>query len=276
MMQKLAIFGGTFNPVHNGHLQMAKTALVQFALDAVVWVPTYHPVYKSADGLAAFSHRLAMVERAIAPYPGFVGSSIETIEHLDFENLHHELTPGIPSEITSESTPKFASEFASTNSSDISQHRFDRTNPDRTYAVNTFAALRAQYPQTKWYWLIGVDAFQSLPRWYHHQNLAPHCHWLVAPRLRTEILPTEWTLSEKPQASPITARQICQQVCEHVAEILAKEDISLQWSLLEMPLVEISSSRIRQDCRDRRSICHLVPPDVQAYILEQGLYLNRS
>lgn len=251
---------------------MAKTALVQFALDAVLWVPTYRPVYKSADGLVAFSHRLTMVERAIAPYPRFVASSVETIDDfalidLDMVNLIDVVEPEKkPDQIVSGVPWKMTSEAAPVHSP---------PQPDRTYAVNTFAALSAQYPQTDWYWLIGVDAFQSLPRWYHHQKLAPYCHWLVAPRLRTEMPPTEWTSLEPPHASRITSsHQVCQQICEHVAETLANEKISLRWSLLDMPFVNISSSRVRHDFREGRSIEHLVPPAVQAYLLEQGLYFN--
>ena len=69
-MQKIAIFGGTFNPVHWGHLLIAEAALSQKSLDRVLWVTVY-PRYKAAT-ILEFRHRQAMVERAIAPYPNFV------------------------------------------------------------------------------------------------------------------------------------------------------------------------------------------------------------
>jgi nicotinate-nucleotide adenylyltransferase len=69
-MQKIAIFGGTFNPVHWGHLRIAEVAMIQKSLDQILWV-TVHPRYKAAT-ILEFRHRQAMVERAIAPYPNFV------------------------------------------------------------------------------------------------------------------------------------------------------------------------------------------------------------
>jgi nicotinate-nucleotide adenylyltransferase len=69
-MQKIAIFGGTFNPIHHGHLTIAAVAQAQFALDQVLWVPS-QPHYKPGK-ILDLSHRQAMIERAIAPYPPFV------------------------------------------------------------------------------------------------------------------------------------------------------------------------------------------------------------
>ncbi len=75
--EKRAIFGGSFNPIHRGHLAIAEVALHQFDLDQIIWVPTYHPPHKAMTELAGFHHRLAMVRQAIADYPAFVCSAIE-------------------------------------------------------------------------------------------------------------------------------------------------------------------------------------------------------
>ncbi len=76
-MRKIAIFGGAFNPIHYGHLWLAETALDQFDLDALLWVPTYVPPHKPTFELAAFEHRLEMVQRAIADYPHFTAMDLE-------------------------------------------------------------------------------------------------------------------------------------------------------------------------------------------------------
>lgn len=78
-MPKLAIFGGTFNPVHWGHLLLAETALNQCTLDRVIWIPTYHPPHKSPV-ILGFEHRLAMVRLAIADHPNFSVSDIESAQ----------------------------------------------------------------------------------------------------------------------------------------------------------------------------------------------------
>ncbi|NJO42335.1 MAG: hypothetical protein HC769_31385 [Cyanobacteria bacterium CRU_2_1] len=73
---------------------------------------------------------------------------------------------------------------------------------------------------------------------------------------------------------PLTPTTAALLICEQVAQKLAAESIALRWHLVRMPLVKISSSVIRQFCRDRRSIRDLVPESVQDYILEQNLYLT--
>ncbi|MGV0023686.1 nicotinate (nicotinamide) nucleotide adenylyltransferase [Phormidesmis priestleyi] len=74
-MEKLAIFGGTFNPIHWGHLLIAEAAFEQFALDSVLWVPSRLPPHKLH--LVKFEHRLEMVRLAIADRPHFTVSNIE-------------------------------------------------------------------------------------------------------------------------------------------------------------------------------------------------------
>lgn len=134
--------------------------------------------------------------------------------------------------------------------------------PQPTYAIHTFHALQADYPPSCWYWIIGLDAFQSLPRWYRHQELASQCCWLVAPRLKTAK-----TAPDRSSVSPSSTL-----LCQHVQEKLASEWVELKWHMLDMPLVDISSSLVRQYCGDRRSIRYLVPESVRTYIAQQNLY----
>lgn len=74
--KKIGIFGGTFDPVHRGHLTLAQVASHQFSLDLVIWVPTGVPFHKNSHGLlihspppSAYENRLSMVQLAIAPIP---------------------------------------------------------------------------------------------------------------------------------------------------------------------------------------------------------------
>jgi nicotinate-nucleotide adenylyltransferase len=66
LQQRLCLFGGTFNPVHRGHLAMAEVALEQFALDQVIWVPAGHPPHKPLLGGVTSEERLEMVRLTIA------------------------------------------------------------------------------------------------------------------------------------------------------------------------------------------------------------------
>ncbi len=74
---KIGVFGGTFDPVHNGHLVIAVAALESLGLDRVIFVPTRRSPLKSYDPVAGVAERLAMLERAIAGEPRFECSRIE-------------------------------------------------------------------------------------------------------------------------------------------------------------------------------------------------------
>ena len=74
---RLALFGGTFDPVHSGHLTAAQEALRTFALDRVLFVPASHPPHKRNRSLTPFVHRYAMVTLACAGAPQFLPSLLE-------------------------------------------------------------------------------------------------------------------------------------------------------------------------------------------------------
>jgi len=77
MTQKLGILGGTFNPVHLGHLILAQDALEHFGLDQVLFIPCAQPPHKTADRLAAAEQRLAMLRAAVARDVRFEISTVE-------------------------------------------------------------------------------------------------------------------------------------------------------------------------------------------------------
>lgn len=256
-MSKIAIFGGTFDPVHWGHLLLAETAFDQFRLDRVIWVPTLRPSYK-APPLLAFEHRLEMVRRAIAEHPGFTVSAI------------------------------------------------DGQQSDTSYAIETFNALHALEPNALWHWIVGNDAFQSLPKWQNSQVLMGQCIWLVAPRVLEDGGMRGWgdeggeqrragrgergKESGFSECQPMGARIQEEQSTLKNLHALTPPPPSLphpfipslrhpstplpylRWHQLQMPSVTISSSLIRERCREGRSIRYLVPEAVHCYITGQNLY----
>ncbi|MGH9430598.1 MAG: nicotinate-nucleotide adenylyltransferase [Terriglobia bacterium] len=74
---KIAIFGGTFDPIHTGHVRAAEAAARRFRLDRVLFVPAGNPPHKLEDHLTPFLHRFAMVSLACAGKPRFVPSLLE-------------------------------------------------------------------------------------------------------------------------------------------------------------------------------------------------------
>ena len=90
--------GGTFDPVHGGHLAVARQVLARYKLDTVLFIPAPSPPHKERS-LTPFVHRVAMLEAALEGEPGFGLSILEaerpspsyTVETL--EELHHRLDP---------------------------------------------------------------------------------------------------------------------------------------------------------------------------------------
>ncbi|NJP09097.1 MAG: nicotinate (nicotinamide) nucleotide adenylyltransferase [Leptolyngbyaceae cyanobacterium RU_5_1] len=204
--RKLGILGGTFNPIHWGHLLMAETALEQFALNQIIWVPTYCPPHKRDQELLGFEHRMEMVRRAIADHPDFMASDVEMQRG------------GV------------------------------------SYAIATLNALDSLYADTQWHWILGMDAFQSLPHWQNSAAIAAQCRWLVAPR----------------------STQDAEIQCQQVAAELLIQSIQLRWHVLHMPQVEISSSLVRERYQMGRSLRYWVPEPVRRYIITHNLYQNQT
>ena len=73
----VALFGGTFDPIHAGHIAVAEAAQRRFHLDAVYFIASSRPPHKTKIALAPFIHRYAMVALASADHPGFVPSLAE-------------------------------------------------------------------------------------------------------------------------------------------------------------------------------------------------------
>lgn len=74
---KIGLFGGTFDPIHWGHLRSAEEVREAFSLDRVLFVPAANPPHRIAQPAAPARHRLEMVRRAIAKNPGFALSTVE-------------------------------------------------------------------------------------------------------------------------------------------------------------------------------------------------------
>ncbi|MGE5589713.1 MAG: nicotinate-nucleotide adenylyltransferase [Bacillota bacterium] len=74
---RLGILGGTFDPVHVGHLALAEASRTAFDLDRVLFVPTFMPPHKPEGAVASADDRLAMVRRAVEAAPHFAVSEVE-------------------------------------------------------------------------------------------------------------------------------------------------------------------------------------------------------
>ena len=98
---RIGLLGGTFNPIHFGHLHIAEEVLRSCRLDQIWFVPTNNPPHKQLAAEISFFHRLAMVDVALSDYPQFfscdiegrrggISYSVETLQQLHADYPEHE------------------------------------------------------------------------------------------------------------------------------------------------------------------------------------------
>ena len=101
VLTRIGILGGTFDPVHRGHLEIARVAMDEAALERVIFIPAGQPRLKSGDPSASSEQRLEMLRLAVSEIPGFDVSDMElrrsgptlTVETL--RELREELGDGV-------------------------------------------------------------------------------------------------------------------------------------------------------------------------------------
>ncbi|MEA3494275.1 MAG: nicotinate-nucleotide adenylyltransferase [Candidatus Margulisiibacteriota bacterium] len=76
-MKRIGIMGGTFDPIHKGHLALAKAAMEEFVLNEIIFIPSGHPPHKKKDEVTDKEHRYNMVGKAIHGKKGLKISRIE-------------------------------------------------------------------------------------------------------------------------------------------------------------------------------------------------------
>jgi nicotinate-nucleotide adenylyltransferase len=87
--RRIALFGGSFDPIHSGHLAVARAADRRFNFDEIHFIPASRPPHKLKQHLAPFPHRFAMVALACAEHPHFVPSLVEAGDDFSGTQLHY-------------------------------------------------------------------------------------------------------------------------------------------------------------------------------------------
>ena len=87
--RRIALFGGSFDPIHSGHLAVARAADRRFNFDEIHFIPASRPPHKLKQHLAPFPHRFAMVSLACTEHPHFVPSVAEAGEDFSGAQLHY-------------------------------------------------------------------------------------------------------------------------------------------------------------------------------------------
>jgi len=198
---RLGVFGGTFDPIHHGHLVAADEVRARLNLDKVLFVPAGMPPHKLDQDISPTRHRLAMLQLAIASNPGFALSRVD----------------------------------------------LDRHGP--CYTVDTLALLHDEFgPGTQLFFLMGMDSLADILTWRNPERLIRLAQIVVVGRPGFEA-----DVTELDKVLPGAAERI---------------------TIVDTPLMEVSSSDIRQRVREGLPIRYQVPEAVEAYIRKYGLYTD--
>jgi nicotinate-nucleotide adenylyltransferase len=147
----VAIFGGTFDPVHRGHLAVACAAQQAYKLGRIYFVPADIPPHKQRQPVTPFYHRYAMLALALRGEPRFVPSLIEA--------------PCPPS--ANSGRRRGAPEARRTPS----------------YSIDTVRKFRALLPKRdRLFFIIGIDAFLDIATWKQPEELLREVEFIVASR----------------------------------------------------------------------------------------------
>jgi len=194
----IGVLGGTFDPIHIGHLIIAEEARVRLGLSKVLFVPAGQPWLKQDRDVTAAVHRVEMVGRAIADNPYFELSTLEV------------------------------------------------ERPGPSYTVDTLTMLHKQLGgRTNLFFILGRDTLAELPLWKEPEKVVQLCRLVVPPRLGSR------DLKHLEKAIPGLLDKVIQ---------------------LDMPVIGISSSEIRQRIAQGLPIRYFVSPKVEKYIAEQRIY----
>ncbi|HEY2494830.1 MAG TPA: nicotinate-nucleotide adenylyltransferase [Paenibacillus sp.] len=191
---KIGIMGGTFDPIHIGHLLAAESARDSFQLDGIWFMPSHIPPHKEIAG-ATGEQRLTMVAAAIADHPSF--------RMIDLEVRRGGVS----------------------------------------YTMDTVRELQQTYTEVNFHFIIGADMVNYLPKWDRIEELSQMITFIGVGR----------------PGSPLEIDALPSYLQGKVL-------------LADMPLVDISSTEIRERAMSGHSIRYMVPEPVHEYIVRSGIY----
>src|SRR5271155_1663950 len=230
----IGLFGGTFDPIHRGHLALAHAARERCKLSHILFVPANVPPHKQSQPLSAFPHRYAMIALATAEEKDFSPSLLEAPE--DFELVSAGKGKTRPS------------------------------NPN--YTIDTVKRLKQSFKKAdRLFLLIGIDAFEEIAKWHQAEALFRECEFVVASRPGYSLADVANALPASLRPRQGGARPVPKQAA---GGGLVLEGGTLH--RLDQVYKLISSTAIRQAAAAGKPLGRFVGASVADYIKKVGLY----
>ncbi len=231
----IGLFGGTFDPIHKGHLALAEAARERCDLGRIYFVPTNVPPHKTAQPVASYFHRYAMTALATEGEKTFIPSLLEA-----------------PGEFVLHDKKSARGSVAS--------------SPN--YSIDTARKVKQSLKKSdRLFFLIGMDAFKDIAKWREPEALFAECEFIVASRPGFSLADVAASLPEKLRPRAEVTKPFSRQP--------AKGDMvlpGLTLHLLDNVNQNISATAIRQAVAAKRPIRKFVPESVEEYIKKEGLY----
>jgi nicotinate-nucleotide adenylyltransferase len=241
----IGLLGGTFDPIHRGHIALARAAMEKCKLSRIYFVTANVPPHKQLQPLSPFLHRYAMVALATAPERVFIPSLLEAPEE----------------------SPGGESAAALSKSKDKARDDKDRTLKPN-YTIDTVRRLkRSLRAGDRLFLLIGIDAFADIAQWHQAEDLFRECAFVVASRPGYSLADVANALPERLRPKPAVTRPFHKQA--------ATGDLVLTGAtvhLLEKVHQPVSATAIRDAAGAGKSLGRLVDASVADYIKKAGLY----
>ena len=199
---KIGLFGGTFDPIHWGHLRSVEEVREAFSLDRVLFVPASHPPHKKRLPSASPSERAAMVRLATADNPRFGVSTVEL------------------------------------------------SRPGKSYTIDTVRHfVKRQAGRNSLFFILGLDAFREIGSWKDFREIFPLCHLIVTSR---PGFGKRLSLGRM----PVAVRRL---FCYDPRKKAYRHESGTFIFSFRLTDIAISSSEIRNNLRQGKSIRYLVP-----------------
>ncbi len=236
----IGLFGGSFDPIHRGHLALARAAADHFNLHQVLFVPANVPPHKQKQPLAPFIHRYAMVALATQDEKRFVPSLLEA--------------PDLNSSAAQRSAGRTRASAP--------------TQADANYTIDTVRRVKQGLKKAdRLYFLIGIDAFREIATWHQARALLAECDFVVASRPGYSLKDVAESLPDgvRPRAAvskpfhkqPATGDLILPGLALHLLEGVEKD---------------VSATAIRAAAAQAKPLGRWLDPRVIEYIRKTGLY----
>jgi nicotinate-nucleotide adenylyltransferase len=233
----IGLFGGTFDPIHRGHLALARAARERCKLSRILFVPASVPPHKQRQPLSAFAHRYAMIALATAQEKDFVPSLLEAPEDFDAGG------PG--------------------------KGRAREAKPN--YTIDTVRRLKQSFKKAdRIFLLIGIDAFDEIATWHRAEDLFRECEFVVASRPGYSLADVANALPESLRPRQEVTRPFHKQAA---TGDLVLSGVTVH--LLDEVYQSISSTTIREAAAAGKPLGRFVEPAVADYIKKMGLYKGR-